>query len=165
MRIKPVAFVLIVLLSSLLIGCSKEPEPQVTQGIYGHVQLKTGRFPTTKEVPVSTVVFVREPVSGEDMIGPFLNNKRSLVKKVTADDGGFYEIELEPGKYSLFVQDRFELPLHQKDFIQKLDEISRLSLEYCGKSLSSEGKVSYCQFEVKKDQLVELDVIIDHTVD
>jgi hypothetical protein len=85
--------------------------PTITQGLYGRVVLIEGDC-----MPVTTPercrisypsrrISVREPATLDDMVGTYLVTSRPLVAATTADERGFYEVQLPPGTYSVFVED------------------------------------------------------------
>lgn len=87
--------------------------PTIERGIYGKISMHTGNcMPTTaggdnscEMSKVETTVFVREPVSREAMDEQYLAADSTLIKETRSDEDGWYEVELPPGTYSVFVAD------------------------------------------------------------
>ena len=84
---------------------------------------------------VSRTVFIREPATSADMA------KTNLVVQTTSDANGLYQVELEPGTYSIFVEDD--------------------SKEYCNQ-FGEQNEV--CQITVKAGSLTEYNIKIDKAV-
>lgn len=95
----------------------EELEVNVSQGMYGKVLLRTGncmpgpglgdqeRENDCEANPIETTVYVREPTPRDNMESRYLAEETSLIKQVGTDKEGFYEVELAPGTYSVFVED------------------------------------------------------------
>jgi hypothetical protein len=86
--------------------------PTITQGIYGKVTLITGNCMPSVEpgsscikTPVSRTVCIREPASWNAVEHTYLENETPLVTTTESNAKGFYEVELSPGSYSVFVED------------------------------------------------------------
>jgi hypothetical protein len=108
--------------SSLLLSC-KGPQTTspsedllkvtINQGIAGRVWFWEGNFmpiTTNKPYPVSRIILVHGPthLDSVESVGysPFYS--RILTAKVaqtTANDSGFFEVSLPPGRYSLFIRE------------------------------------------------------------
>ncbi len=93
-----------------------EPQPTTTQGICGAVLLITGDcMPKPVGSPssctreyVSRMIYIREPATFDNMEGrlvPYLGSNTALIAQVRSNVAGFYELELPPGDYSVFVED------------------------------------------------------------
>ena len=133
---------------------TKEQTPTINQGIYGKVTLYTGNCmpiacsgldcffskSSCKTSSVSRTIYIREPVTIEAMEIMYLKNKTTLVKTIESSNNGFYQIELPPGTYSIFVEDE--------------------SKEYCT-GFGGQGEV--CQITIG-NEVREYNIIIDHAV-
>jgi hypothetical protein len=109
-----ILFIAFVLFNFYLKG---KDTPTITQGIYGKAQLITGDCSPTigpddhsscMTIYYPRIIYVREPAWSELMSvedGRYLEEKPRLIKRVISRMNGFYEIELPPGTYSIFVSD------------------------------------------------------------
>lgn len=101
----------------LVMGCSQKEEtksysPTIKTGVYGQVIIKTGdctpkwgwsfRSKCEKE-GLATGVYIREITKDEILVTPKLITEEHPIKETISNNNGFYEIELPPGNYSLFV--------------------------------------------------------------
>lgn len=85
----------------------------IDQGIAGHVWFWKGNFMPVSRGDICQVqrqVYVYELTTREEVeqIGytPFFSSVHTeLVTSVESDEEGFFQVELEPGSYSLFVQE------------------------------------------------------------
>ena len=118
--------VLIILAMLSLIACEKKSDvetpieaPTITQGIYGQVKERYGNWQPFRD-PDGTWGFrtiVRDIYVYEyttlfdfdqryyDYIIPADKMPKPLVATTTSKENGFYQIQLEPGKYSVFILD------------------------------------------------------------
>lgn len=88
---------------------SLEKQPTIVQGVYGYVTTTTGncmpgRHATCSTLPTSATVFAHEatPITAIDASGALLEPRR-LIATTRSDSSGYYEIDLPPGSYSLFI--------------------------------------------------------------
>lgn len=126
----------------------EELEVNISQGMYGKVLLRTGncmpgpgdqeRENDCEASPVETTVYVREPTTRDNMESQYLAEESNLVKQVGTNEEGFYEVELAPGTYSVFVEDDGK--------------------EYCNRS---DGQGRMCPVKVG-DGTIRHDIEIDH---
>jgi len=106
-------------------GDNEALTPEIHQGLYGKVKLISGncmpgavgfadqilwmlwmKKDDCASVYVSRTIYVREPVWKKTTDSVYLTGeKANLVKQVTSNSDGYYEIELPPGTYSVFVED------------------------------------------------------------
>lgn len=111
--------------------------PTITQGVYGYT--------SNDQNPIVTDVYVYEYTKTSDFETRYLslndfpinNMPKAFVAKTTSDKDGFYEISLQPGKYSLF--------LLNGDMLY-------------ANSFDSENGI--CPIEVSKSSLVKKDLIL-----
>ena len=122
-----------------------EPEPTTSQGIYGKVSLITGNCtppagPSCKTSYISRTIYIREPVTIKAMEKGYLKNKTNLAKQIKSNNKGFYEVELSPGTYSVFVE--------------------KEGKEYCG-TFGGHGEA--CQI-ILGNELKEYNIVINRAV-
>lgn len=119
---------------------SEKLTPTINQGLYGEVLLRTGncmpgpgdqeRKNDCKTSPVETTVYIREPTTRDDMDSQHLSSETTLVKQVSSDENGFYEAELSPGEYSVFVDD------DGKEYCRRSDGQGRMCLVKIGDDIT-----------------------------
>ena len=116
--------VLIILAMLSLIACEKKSDvetpiesPTITQGIYGQVKERYGNWQPFRDPdgtwgfrPIVRDIYVYEYTTIKDFdqlyigyIYPANKMPKPLVATTTSKEDGFYEIQLEPGKYSVFI--------------------------------------------------------------
>ena len=99
---------------TLMSACKKEPS--ITQGVYGTVIERYGDWMPGStadhgERPVACDVYVYEYTTLSDfgnsyfVYYPIEAMPKPLVAQTTSDSKGFYEINLAPGTYSIFLLD------------------------------------------------------------
>ena len=117
---------LIVFAMLSLVACEKKSDvetpidsPTITQGIYGLVKERYGNWqpildpndPSHGYRPIVRDIYVYEYTTINDFdqayIGGYPADKmpKPLVAKTTSKENGFYQLQLEPGKYSVFLLD------------------------------------------------------------
>src|SRR5690606_16609944 len=101
------------------IGIEEQMQEQVIsieQGIAGKVIWESGNHMPSPDAPraggrkgIARTVYVYEVTKGNQVStaeGVFHSNiKSKLIKEVTSDANGYFEVNLEPGKYSLFTKE------------------------------------------------------------
>ena len=118
--------VLIILAMLSLIACEKKSDvetpaesPTITQGIYGQVRERYGNWQPFRDPdgtwgfrPIVRDIYVYEYTTVKDFdqayidyIIPADKMPKPLVATTTSKENGFYQIQLEPGKYSVFILD------------------------------------------------------------
>ena len=119
--------ILLVVLAMLsLVACEKKSDvetpiesPTITQGIYGQVKERYGNWqpvldpndPSHGYRPIVRDIYVYEYTTINDFdqnyIGGYPADKmpKQVVAKTTSKENGFYQLQLEPGKYSVFILD------------------------------------------------------------
>lgn len=121
--------VLIILAMLSLIACENKEKkndvetpieaPTITQGIYGQVRERYGNWQPFRDPdgtwgfrPIVRDIYVYEYTTIKDFdqlyigyIYPANKMPKPLVATTTSKEDGFYEIQLEPGKYSVFILD------------------------------------------------------------
>jgi len=104
-----IACLIVIVLGIYFFSTTKEQTPTINQGVYGKVVLYSGNcMPGAggcKTSSVSRSIYIREPVSMENMKSTYLKDKTTLVKTIESNNNGFYQVELPPGTYSVFVED------------------------------------------------------------
>lgn len=114
----------LVAVALLLVACTKEENdvrPTIKQGVYGKVQERWGNWmPVIDDDsddrgirPIKRTVYVYEYTMRSDFDSitrysspcqfPIEKMPKQLVATSTSDDNGFYQIELAPGTYSIFI--------------------------------------------------------------
>lgn len=91
----------------------------IVEGVWGTLTRVEGNcmpvhYPESscKQYPVKRVVEIYEYTTLEqaDYIFPsFFDVKTKLIKKTTCDEDGFFEVQLGPGRYSLFIREEGRL--------------------------------------------------------
>ncbi|MFH1823533.1 MAG: hypothetical protein ABH817_02365 [archaeon] len=121
------------------------PEDCSKSIIYGYVSLKEGNCmppvgPGCTEIFIDTEIAIFTKVNVNDLDGTYY---RPIIGPITiiTSDSGYYEIELEPGEYSVFAKD----PLNNNDY-------------YC----NSFGNEYACLITLESP--TKFDIIIDHAV-
>jgi hypothetical protein len=116
---KKTVFILALLcVITLMSACQKEPS--ITQGVYGTVIERYGDWMPGStadhgEKPIACDVYVYEYTMLSDFGGavsvhyPIDAMPKQLVAKTTSNAQGFYEINLAPGTYSMFLLDDWKL--------------------------------------------------------
>ena len=120
----PWLLVAVIMLIGLCSGCGEqdslcsveypptnEPLVSISQGIWGDVWFWTGDFqpicPTGEVTAVTREIRIHELTRYDDVeIEDFVfyyNIQTELIASVWSDSLGFFEVELEPGTYSIFV--------------------------------------------------------------
>ncbi len=121
--------VLIILAMLSLMACENKEKkndvetpieaPTITQGIYGQVRERYGNWQPFRDPdgtwgfrPIVRDIYVYEYTTIKDFdqlyigyIYPADKMPKPLVATTTSKENGFYEIQLEPGKYSVFILD------------------------------------------------------------
>jgi len=151
---KLIAAGLILTLGLLLtIGCfgpfaGEDGPTDINQGIYGEVTLITGNCmpsPASEDnndceySSVSRKIYIRETATTENMNMTYLDTETTLVKTTESDNNGQYQVELPPGNYSVFVEDKGK--------------------EYC-KRITGDGEA--CPITIEENKTKEYDIEIDH---
>jgi hypothetical protein len=84
----------------------------VKRGVWGQVTLTTGNcMPSVDDESkchkegAAQEVYIFEPVRTADMDVTYLKGEGKVIKQVKPNSDGFYEAELPPGTYSVFVDD------------------------------------------------------------
>ena len=119
--------------------------PSISQGVYGQVERVSGNCmpgiagEDVRDNPcengfIATSIFVREPLA----MTYYWENTSPLVAQGASNENGFYEVELPPGDYSIFVDDN--------------------GAEYCNGS--SDGIA--CPITIREGELLEMNLTIDH---
>lgn len=101
--------------------CTEQPDPTtnmekvtINEGIWGNAWFWEGDFmppcPSGDIEPVEREVYVYELTSRDEADQPdstpfFKNIETELVEQTTSDESGFFQLQLEPGTYSLFVKE------------------------------------------------------------
>lgn len=127
------------------------PDITISEGVWGEVLWLEGNHQPGSDggttEPVSREVHVHEPAMQSDVVaatdrpdayGVYSEVNTPLVASVTSDTEGFYEASLEPGTYSVFVEDEGDW--------------------YCNGS-SADG---LCTITIEAEQLTEYDIRIDY---
>ena len=115
---KKSVFILALLSIITLSACKKEPS--ITQGVYGTVIERYGDWMPGStadhgERPIACNVYVYEYTTLSDFGGSYFVHypieamPKPLVAKTKSDSKGFYEINLAPGTYSIFLIDEGKL--------------------------------------------------------
>tara|TARA_Y100000310_G_C20274115_1_gene619411 strand:- start:145 stop:597 length:453 start_codon:yes stop_codon:yes gene_type:complete len=137
-----IACLIIIALGVYFYSTTKEQAPSINQGAYGKVVLYSGNcMPGAggcKTSYVSRTIYIREPATMEAMEITYLENKTTLIKTIESNNNGFYQVELPPGTYSIFVEDEGK--------------------EYCN-SFGGRGEV--CQITIETG-IKEYNIRIDH---
>jgi len=89
----------------------------IQQGIWGDVWFWSGDFmpPRFGEICLAKrriLIYELTTFDDVELDGPggfYLSINTTLVKKVTSDESGFFEVELEPGTYSIFIEENGNL--------------------------------------------------------
>jgi hypothetical protein len=108
------SFFILALLCVITLMSACQKEPSITQGVYGTVIERYGDWMPGStadhgERPVACDVYVYEYTMLSDFDGvysvhyPIDAIPKPLVAKTTSDSKGFYEINLVPGTYSIFL--------------------------------------------------------------
>lgn len=113
----------------------------ITSVIYGDCMPKYVSAPATcHHERASHKVTIRRPVTYTDLVDyVYLQNPTELVAEAVSDENGFFEIDLEPGIYSVFVDDNGQ--------------------EYCNR-FSVDGYA--CLLEINSDRKILRNLEIDH---
>ena len=109
-----------------LVACERKNDvenpiesPTITQGIYGQVRERYGNWQPFRDPdgtwgfrPIVRDIYVYEYTTIKDFdqlyigyIYPANKMPKPLVATTTSKENGFYQIQLEPGKYSVFILD------------------------------------------------------------
>lgn len=134
-------------LASLTVFAENIFQPKINKGIWGSVRLLEGDcMPSTdkfrcQDKVVSRRIYILEPAKNKDMDINYLHKEAVIVKEVASDLHGFYQVELPPGVYSVFVDD--DGKKYCNSFGGQLDQV--------------------CQVVVKNSP-VEFNIQIDHAV-
>lgn len=128
------------ILNLLLFSCLDNNEEQILGTLQGSIGIYEGNcmpspgMPSCKPSPFSTTILITSP--SEHF------NKNLLVDSIQSNANGQYSIDLQEGKYSLFLRDGNQI--------------------ICD-SWISEGQNTYClPFEIKKGSITFMDANIDH---
>ena len=101
--------------------CTEQPDPNanlekvtINEGMWGNVWFYKGDFmpgcPTGDITSVARKIYVYETTSTDQAkpkgTGPFYTDiETELITTTTSSDSGFFELQLAPGTYSLFVKE------------------------------------------------------------
>ena len=139
--------------ATLLVGCGKEQNVTITQGIYGTVVERWGDWmpggsADHGETPIANAIYVYEYTKFSDFDSNY-NSKfsidcmpRPLVATATSGADGFYEFQLASGTYSVFLLNDGKL--------------------VGGGGLDGYGGIS--PVTVDPGAVVEMNLVIDHAV-
>ena len=148
---KSVFIIALLCVITLMTSCTKDPS--ITQGVYGTVIERYGDWMPGStadhgERPVACDVYVYEYTmlsdfgSGISVNYPIDAMPRPFVAKTTSNAKGFYEINLAPGTYSIFLLDDGKLK--------------------AGNGLDAVGGIT--PVTINSDEKIELQLVLDHAV-
>ena len=141
--------ILLVVLAMLsLVACEKKSEvetetpaesPTITQGIYGQVKERYGNWepvwdpndnnrgyrPIVRDIYVYEYTTIKDfDQSYIDCLYPADKMPNPLVATTTSKENGFYQLQLEPGKYSVFMLEEGSMYATGKDDYGGLNPIT-----------------------------------------
>ncbi len=148
---KPVFIIALLCVITLMTSCTKEPS--ITQGVYGTVIERYGDWMPGStadhgERPIACKVYVYEYTmlsdfgDGVSVNYPIDAMPKPFVAKTTSNAKGFYEINLAPGTYSIFLLDDGKLK--------------------AGNGLDDVGGIT--PVTINSDEKIELQLVLDHAV-
>ncbi|HBH05820.1 MAG TPA: hypothetical protein DDX92_04365 [Flavobacteriales bacterium] len=127
----------------------------ISQGLYGTFARKEGNCmpmidgqgSTCRTCAVSRVISIYELTGKDDVTGnmPFFESTTTLrVAQVVADANGFFQIRLDPGMYSIFIQENGKL--------------------YANSTGSAEMDYALNPIEINENEVVEFPFYLDYAV-
>ena len=148
---KSVFIIALLCVITLMTSCKKDPS--ITQGVYGTVIERYGDWMPGStadhgERPIACDVYVYEYTMLSDFGGGISVNypidamPKPFVAKTTSNAKGFYEINLAPGTYSIFLLDDGKLK--------------------AGNGLDDVGGIT--PVTINSDEKIELQLVLDHAV-
>lgn len=148
---KPVFIIALLCVITLMTSCTKEPS--ITQGVYGTVIERYGDWMPGStadhgERPIACEVYVYEYTmlsdfgDGISVNYPIDAMPKPFVAKITSNAKGFYEINLAPGTYSIFLLDDGKLK--------------------AGNGLDDVGGIT--PVTINSDEKIELQLVLNHAV-
>jgi hypothetical protein len=98
----------------VVLNCNSVGENHtLTQGVHGKILLWEGDFmpttPTGTKIPVQREVYVYELTNDQQTTTVdlcfFSEIRTKFITRITSDASGYYQVQLNPGKYSIFIKE------------------------------------------------------------
>lgn len=127
----------------------------IKQGIYGHITFGRGECNLNSAGGLSAdeeaacrqklqfrLIYIRKPAGTNNVDAGFLLVKTDQVALAKTDADGFYQVELEPGNYSVFVKE--------------------IGQEYCDSKTVLDGETYYCLVKVAKGKVTKYNPVVSN---